>query len=270
MCGNVFQTKDRRAKCWPCRRKTQLSFISTCPTCGAAKEPKSAQCAACRWGPSPILKHLSQHDLGWLVGIIEGEGTFTNRLNGALRVQMTDRDVVYRIADMTGVGRVISTPSRSSKHKDSWAWTVKRADNLSDVLKMIAPHLSSRRQVALMKLKAADGVALKTDAPASDDFNLGWARGYLEGEGSFFVVTNSAGRNAFHITATSVDIEPIKKLKDMFGGNIIVRDRKPEVWTPNHIWSLRAKNQIAGALTAFDGHMGHRRNLAIKTMIAAL
>jgi len=44
---------------------------------------------------------LSQFDLAWLVGILEGEGSFrfTNRTQ-RVTVNMTDEDIIYKIADI--------------------------------------------------------------------------------------------------------------------------------------------------------------------------
>lgn len=46
---------------------------------------------------------LSEYDLGWLVGLIEGEGSFTSwKTEPRVLLKMTDRDTVERFAALLG------------------------------------------------------------------------------------------------------------------------------------------------------------------------
>ena len=50
------------------------------------------------------MEKLSEYDLGWIVGIIEADGSFTtNGRNPRIAVKMTDFDTIERFAELMGV-----------------------------------------------------------------------------------------------------------------------------------------------------------------------
>jgi len=86
--------------------------------------------------------------LYWLAGILEGEGSF---LSGppsspdcpAIRLPMTDQDVVVRVADLFRRA-VIPTKARRSHHKTAYVTTIKGA-GAARMMAGLAPLMSRRR-----------------------------------------------------------------------------------------------------------------------------
>jgi hypothetical protein len=80
----------------------------------------------------------SEYRLAWLAGLLEGEGTFGHGPPSApnrplIRLQMTDEDIVARVASLLGV----------SYHQSQEATSVRRA--------AYATHLRGRRAIELMQ-----------------------------------------------------------------------------------------------------------------------
>ena len=76
---------------------------------------------------------LSDFELGWVAGLIEGEGSFTikktRRKNGfscqpQLRVSMTDEDVIRRLTSLIPVSNVLKAGRKTKGGKDVWMWSL--------------------------------------------------------------------------------------------------------------------------------------------------
>lgn len=93
------------------------------------------------------LRLLTPMEIGWLAGIVEGEGSITwqNKTSVALRVSMTDRDVVERLLTLTGVGTFREIPPRRDVCKTQWAWNVNKCDDVEFILTTIRPLMGERR-----------------------------------------------------------------------------------------------------------------------------
>jgi len=107
---------------------------------------------------------MNDFDLGWVCGFLEGEGSFSisryqHRMvrNGVetyypdalmlVRVTHTDRDVLERLLQLTGIGTVKSKKNYSPiSKKDQWEWRVQRRPELRCFLPLVRDHLSPRRQ----------------------------------------------------------------------------------------------------------------------------
>ena len=114
-----------------------------------------------------IIKELNLFDLGWLVGIIEGEGCFVrsvdkrrpNTINCKVQVESTDFDVIKRIQDLLG-GSIIESnyPAKYRAFpsaKNSWRWSVSSKANVKEVSNIIYPYLSLRSKEQANKLQDA-------------------------------------------------------------------------------------------------------------------
>src|SRR6266566_8861099 len=96
--------------------------------------------------------NVEELEFHWLVGILEGEGTF---LRGApskpgapiLRVSMTDRDVVERVAKLFGRA-VVRLRRRRPHHKVPYATTIKGAPAVQ-VMCAVRPFLGKTRQLQI-------------------------------------------------------------------------------------------------------------------------
>lgn len=112
--------------------------------------------------PRPRLSELAvgldQVAVAWVAGIVEGEGSLhrnrkvrngTTYVYPAVRVAMTDEDVVRRLQTITGLGRITGPhlpPSRDAHHKPHFQWSVGRTDEALTLIAMIWPHLGERRR----------------------------------------------------------------------------------------------------------------------------
>ena len=84
----------------------------------------------------------------WLAGIIEGEGyiAFKKQRYPGVVVQMTDEDVILRLAEFSGAGHV-SGPLQEKlpHHKPTWRWEVTDSTDAVALLRRIRPWLGTRR-----------------------------------------------------------------------------------------------------------------------------
>lgn len=106
---------------------------------------------------SGLMLDMSDRDLGWLAGILEGEGCFAmawdlrrKRRQVQVRVCMTDEDVVRRCQSISGLGTLTpqkpSTAWNKPHHKPIWRWYVGRATDIHDLLTLVYPLMGARRQ----------------------------------------------------------------------------------------------------------------------------
>ena len=114
------------------------------------------------------MRDLTTFELGWLSGILEGEGCFTTtgrrRPYVAVYVQSTDRDVVERAADMIEAGVQTSKHISEISVKPQYR-TVVQGRKASEVMQAVRPHMGSRRAARIDELlglyEAANGGRLE-------------------------------------------------------------------------------------------------------------
>lgn len=108
-------------------------------------------------------------DFHWLVGLLEGEGTFmfgapSSPNNPVVRLQMTDEDVVARAAALMGVG-YLALKARNSRCKPSFVCALKGKPAI-DLMSLLLPYMSARRSsriVAIVTAYEGDGRRKLTD-----------------------------------------------------------------------------------------------------------
>lgn len=123
---------------------------------------KAATSEATGAGFEPPDLHVNSLELGWLVGIIEGEGYIgivrpkdrkTHRFY--ISVEMTDEDVVRRLHSITGKGNVNRWERPNHPEwKPSWIWKVQSKKDVVDLLKLIHPHMGERRTARIEEVLA--------------------------------------------------------------------------------------------------------------------
>jgi hypothetical protein len=101
---------------------------------------------------------IDDHDFCWLIGILEGEGTFvaappSGRGIPVVRVAMTDRDVVERVGALFERA-VIPVRKRRAHHKTPYVSTIKGAPALS-LMRAIYPHMGTLRQARIERALAS-------------------------------------------------------------------------------------------------------------------
>lgn len=110
---------------------------------------------------------MEPFDLGWLVGIIEGEGSMhisktttqagNPREQPWLTVNMTDEDTINRLREVTGIGGVRPLKVQPNR-KPQWLWSVSSIPQLAWILPQIIPHLSIRRRYQASRVMELVGV----------------------------------------------------------------------------------------------------------------
>ncbi len=96
---------------------------------------------------------MSPEEIAWVAGILEGEGTFSGNRH-RVTCAMTDRDIIARLAQTTGVGRIYFSKRQKEHHKDVWIWSVIRRSEVTELTRAIIPWLGERRTAAAILLCA--------------------------------------------------------------------------------------------------------------------
>lgn len=101
------------------------------------------------------LCSVTDLELGWLCGMLEGEGCFQAPPPShpeQVRVVLitTDKDVAERVAALMGVKKVGAPPSRRKQPHHKQAFVVARAGRpAAALMHEVRPHMSARRQAAI-------------------------------------------------------------------------------------------------------------------------
>lgn len=110
--------------------------------------------------PTP-LREMSDLELAWLAGLLEGEGTFGAYRSGASRkfqpviaVHMTDLDVIEKVKDTTGLGGKIQEIRGTEKWKPSWKWQARERTQTLALMRKLKPLMGARRQAKIEEVLA--------------------------------------------------------------------------------------------------------------------
>ena len=105
----------------------------------------------------PVLRGISDLDMNWLAGIIEGEGSFvstpTRQRGGSsvfISIQMTDRDILERVSKIVGYGCVrdvrLSARAIERGWKPTFVWRIGAKSVVRPLLSLLFPIMGNRRQ----------------------------------------------------------------------------------------------------------------------------
>lgn len=100
---------------------------------------------------------LSDFHLGWIVGILEGEGTFdaVKQKYPRVRVEMTDKDSVVKFGELLGIAR---EPRRRQRENRKPSWTLSVCGKQAKLLMLdVFPHMSERRQQKIQEIILDNG-----------------------------------------------------------------------------------------------------------------
>lgn len=107
---------------------------------------------------------LKEHELGYLAGIIDGEGTLRtaryDKVDGGvnyyprLTVVMTDKDIIDWLASSTGMGVTYSKPTKEAHHLNQWVWDVNKKNDTLDLLIVIRNLVGYRRRQKIDEILA--------------------------------------------------------------------------------------------------------------------
>ena len=95
---------------------------------------------------------LSNRDLGWIAGLLEGEGSFTARNHyGHPRITLgsTDLDVLVRLDSLIPGGTICERKARNSlaaNPKRLWTWQLQKHKLAAGWMQTLYPLMGERRQ----------------------------------------------------------------------------------------------------------------------------
>ncbi len=97
------------------------------------------------------MSELSSFELGWLVGILEGEGSFTLECNNPrIKVEITDEDTSYRVAALferiTGKPCHVYDKAPSGNSVQHLFITRIGSRGAKDVMRLVVKYMSHRRR----------------------------------------------------------------------------------------------------------------------------
>lgn len=97
---------------------------------------------------------VSETDLAWLCGVLEGEGSFDAHRGKypRIRIGMTDRDVVGRAAMLMGASVRLSL--RKAPAKPIWNTEV-QGPRAAAIMQMVLPYMGARRSARIAEVLSA-------------------------------------------------------------------------------------------------------------------
>lgn len=99
---------------------------------------------------------LSNFELGWLVGILEGEGCFTYNNTQIVRIQMVDEDVMEAVrvllSKITGKEiEMVECEEKRSNRQNTYAINVS-GERARQIMKTVVPFMHFRRRQKIWQL----------------------------------------------------------------------------------------------------------------------
>lgn len=220
--------------------------------------------------------------LGWLSGLMEGEGTFVRGSPAKPRrpcaaIGMADEDIVQRVCDLWGT-RLYNVEVKNPKHRPVFRTELVGGSAVS-LMKALRPWMGLRRQSQIDEAVASYTplriVKHKRFAlvPAGfEEFARYWLAGYLEGEGSFGCSYANTPNPSPLIEVSSVDADVIEHVHRVWiqrydvGVNIHVRPPRREGYQRQY--HLAAHGVAARAIMAdIAPLLGARRQARIAEVL---
>lgn len=104
-------------------------------------------------------QQISDVDLAWAAGLLEGEGSFFICRNDArgyrtpcVEIAMTDQDCILKIAKiLCSNNKIRIRKSKCSRHKDVWVWRARYAPAVH-IMQLILPHMGVRRSAKIREI----------------------------------------------------------------------------------------------------------------------
>jgi hypothetical protein len=91
------------------------------------------------------------HELTWLAGLLEGEGSFSikkhkpTRYSPKIQVRMTDRDTIERASKLMGGRRTIHTEPAKDNRSECYRVQIS-GQPAASLMEDLFPHMGERRQ----------------------------------------------------------------------------------------------------------------------------
>jgi len=105
---------------------------------------------------------VTDPDMHWLAGLVEGEGSFSwhaprKHHKGQVRIQvsMTDLDVLQRAQSVAACGHIqgpyVYKRKNGSPAKPIWNWAVQKQGDVRDLMADLYPMMGARRQAKIIE-----------------------------------------------------------------------------------------------------------------------
>jgi len=95
---------------------------------------------------------ISDFELGWLVGIIEGEGSISCRYNkksgylcAELTVSSTDEDMIDKLHNIYP-GKSTYVRKYKNHYKEQYVWAITSRQGIRTIINTIYPYMGKRRK----------------------------------------------------------------------------------------------------------------------------
>ena len=103
---------------------------------------------------------MNAFELGWIVGFLEGEGSFacqkeSKKKRGrtlCISANQVQKEPLERLVRYSGIGGVYGPYGPydlSGKHSAQWKWRVHQVKLATELMQLLRPHMSPRRQVQI-------------------------------------------------------------------------------------------------------------------------
>lgn len=115
------------------------------------------------------MNRMSAIDIAWLAGLMEGEASIgawdaasrkaeiasKNTKYARISISSTDKEILDRVLDLTGVGSIVLhyDGKKKESHKQSWTWTVGKAEDIIHLLCTVVSygHFSEHRETQILE-----------------------------------------------------------------------------------------------------------------------
>jgi hypothetical protein len=200
---------------------------------------------------------MEEQELSWLAGLLEGEGSFTNR---RITVEMVDEETITRVAGLWQ-SRVIRP-----KLRPPWSQTYCTriyGEPAQSLMYRLAPFLSDRRRASIALVWHPTEL-LPQQAPICP---IAWLAGLLEGEGSFMSGPPSRPNQPL-ISVKMTDEDVLARIAQIVG----MRYRRTKLATlrTKTTWSVQVKGSVAMTwMQTVYPYMSHRRRQQIDRAIGS-
>lgn len=132
------------------------------------------------------VREMTTLQRAWVAGLLEGEGSFlvvsrSSHLmaTGRVSIQMTDRDVLERLAEIVGTGRV-SEVNRTNRpdRKPIYTWKLQARADVLALIDQVEPFMGYRRtaQIQLVRFVYATEPTLAEHRKVYPKIKPGWTR----------------------------------------------------------------------------------------------
>jgi hypothetical protein len=230
---------------------------------------------------------MTEAELAWLTGYLEGEGSFlcgtTKKGSRSISVfvKSTDEDVIRKVQSLTGAH--VCGPYQNTGLGKKVCWYLRLSgDRGATLMRGLLLHMGRRRAaqindaLAQWNARPTKGHCLPVtfELPSSGDKmdETAWLAGYLEAEGSFCSVnTNVGGKThpGLQISLNTTDIDVAQRAAAILGGRVYSYNSKNNPLSKKPAWCTRLPGYRAAAMMRqLAPYMGIRRMLQISASLS--